>query len=317
MGLSTTSFAVIADTEVEKNNLNTTVPGLVEGTMCYVLDSNKTYKKTSGAWPQYQPDAAMQSQIDGFVASLATKADSSTVSALATTVSNKADSSTVSALSTTVSGKADTTTVNAALATKADSSTVSSISSAVTGLTTTVSGLSTSVTGLTTTVSGLTTTISNLTLDTIPEGTTNKYYTQTEKTKLAGLVNAATPSNNVASRSIVTSTGATGFQVSSTRGANVKYSCSITTTATIGGNQTGTIVLEIAPTNSATAGDWVEAARITNGQAISLAVVLQSVQQTTNVLEAYVPAGYYAKLRSINVSGTPTYSFVSGQETLV
>lgn len=119
-----------------------------------------------------------------------------------------------------------------------------------------------------------------------------------------------------ASHSIVTGTGATGFQISATRNAFASYSVTATTTATIGGNSSGTVVLEVAPTNSATASDWVEIARFTNGQAISLAVALQSVQTLAGQLNGMVPAGYYAKIRSINNSGTPTYAYNSGQEVL-
>lgn len=120
-----------------------------------------------------------------------------------------------------------------------------------------------------------------------------------------------------ASRSIVTGTGATGFQVSSGRSSFLNYSITIVTTASIGGNASGTVVLEIAPTNSATAGDWVEIGRITNGQTITLALTLQSVQTVAGQVGGFLPAGYYAKLRSINNSGTPTYSFSSGQENLI
>lgn len=119
------------------------------------------------------------------------------------------------------------------------------------------------------------------------------------------------------SRSIVTGTGATGFQVSAGRSAFVNYNVTIVTTATIGGNTSGTVVLEIAPTNSATAGDWAEVGRYTNGQSISLALALQSVQTLAGQISGFIPAGYYAKLRSINNSGTPTYTYNSGQKVLI
>lgn len=116
---------------------------------------------------------------------------------------------------------------------------------------------------------------------------------------------------------LTSGTGATGFQISSSRDAMADYSVTVVTSATIGGNSSGTVVLEEAATNSATAGDWVEVARCTNGQSISLAVILQSVQTFACPMTAMVPAGYYTKIRSINNSGTPTYSYNSGQETLM
>lgn len=132
-----------------------------------------------------------------------------------------------------------------------------------------------------------------------------------DKIKLDGIL-AMSPATN--SRSITSSTGAAGFLISSTRNAFVNYSTTISTTATIGGNSSGTVVLEIAPTNSATPSDWVEIGRFTNGQSISLALVLQSVQTLAGQISGMIPAGYYAKLRSINNSGTPSYSYNSGQE---
>lgn len=122
--------------------------------------------------------------------------------------------------------------------------------------------------------------------------------------------------NNAPSRSIVTGTGATGFQVSSTRNANVQYSPTMVTTASISGNASDVIVFEIAPTNSATAGDWVEIGRLTNAQALSLAITLQSVQTTSGILGGIIPTGYYAKMRAIT-SGTVTNSYSSGQEVLL
>lgn len=119
------------------------------------------------------------------------------------------------------------------------------------------------------------------------------------------------------SRSLVTGTGAVGFQVSSSQDSMVNYGITMATTATIGGSASGTVVLEVAPTNSATAGDWKEVARFTNGQSISLAIALQSVQTLAGNLTGIVPAGYYAKLRTINNSGSPTFTYASGQETLL
>lgn len=122
-----------------------------------------------------------------------------------------------------------------------------------------------------------------------------------------------------ATRSIVTGTGAVGFQPSATRDVFGNYNVTIASAVQIGvaTNVQGTMVLEIAPTNSATAGDWVEVARFTNGQNIGLALALASTQTLAGQLSGMIPAGYYAKIRSINNSGTPTYTYNSGQEVLL
>lgn len=121
--------------------------------------------------------------------------------------------------------------------------------------------------------------------------------------------------NNIPSHSIVTTAAAAnGWQISSTRNASVFYSVNVNTTATIGGASDGYILLEIAATNSTTASDWKEVSRTRNGQTVTLALALNSIQNIGSELMNIVPAGYYVRLRSVNVSGTPTYTYVSGQE---
>lgn len=122
--------------------------------------------------------------------------------------------------------------------------------------------------------------------------------------------------NNAPGRTIVTGTGATGFQPSSSRDTMVSYSVTITSAVQIGlvTNVEGYVVLEIAPTNSATAGHWVEIARVANGQQIGLALAFSSTQKVGGTLTGIVPAGYFAKVRSVNVNSTPTYILNSGQE---
>lgn len=123
--------------------------------------------------------------------------------------------------------------------------------------------------------------------------------------------------NNAPGRSIVTGTGAVGFQVSTTKDAFVTYSPKIITTATIVGGADGYIVLEICSTNSVTPVNWLEVGRMENGQSLSLAITLQSVQPVGSALVCMIPAGWYAKLRSVNVTGTPVSSYISGQEVLL
>lgn len=134
---------------------------------------------------------------------------------------------------------------------------------------------------------------------------------------VTGITAGTARSQSAVSHSLTTSTGAAGFQVSSARDSMVTYTISIISTATIGNAGDGTVVLEIAPTNSVTAGDWVEVARFRNGQNITLAALLSSVQTANGAVFGMVPAGYYAKLRTVNNSGTPTYGYISGQETLL
>lgn len=121
----------------------------------------------------------------------------------------------------------------------------------------------------------------------------------------------AAASQSAASRSLNTA-----FQVSSTRGAFVSYSVQLTVTASIAGGQNGDVILEIASDSGFTTN--VQTVAIAGlGQTYTLAVAIQGVQPQTGCVAGFVPAGYYARLRTVNNTGTPTYSVRAGQETLV
>lgn len=134
------------------------------------------------------------------------------------------------------------------------------------------------------------------------------------------LINLPSPSmtiTNGVSRSMVTSTSATGFQISSTKKTMVVYSVKISTSSTIGGSAEGEVYLETAATNSITPSDWTTISKISSGQTITLAIALQSVQPITGQLIGMIAVGNYVRLRSNNVSGTPTYTYITGQETII
>ncbi|HNA25154.1 MAG TPA: hypothetical protein PLI01_00335 [Nitrospira sp.] len=117
------------------------------------------------------------------------------------------------------------------------------------------------------------------------------------------------------SRSLTTGTGATGFQVSATQNVTVSYAVNIATVATLGAPAAGYITMEIAPTNSSNAADWYEVGTRCRADNTVGLLAVQSTQGNGCSLSAPIPAGYYVKLRSVTVSGTPTFTFVSGWET--
>lgn len=136
-----------------------------------------------------------------------------------------------------------------------------------------------------------------------------------------GVLNVPTPTgavtptiNDAPGRSLVTSTSATGYQISATRQSKGCYEGSVATTSTIGGPASATVFLETADTNSTTPGDWTVRARQTYSNTITLAVVLNQVQSNNWTLCRDIPAGKYVRLRAGAISGTASVSINSEQQ---
>jgi hypothetical protein len=120
--------------------------------------------------------------------------------------------------------------------------------------------------------------------------------------------------NDAPARSPVTSTTATGYQISATRAAYVCYEGSFSTTSTIGGPSGATVFLETADTNSTTAGDWTTKATQTYSNNITLAIVLNQVQGNNWSMCRFIPAGKYVRIRSGSVTGTASVTLNSTQQ---
>lgn len=119
-----------------------------------------------------------------------------------------------------------------------------------------------------------------------------------------------------ASQSAQTRSLNTAFQISTTRATLVVYSVKITVTASITGGQDGDVILEVASDSGFTTN--VQTLSIVgSGQTYSLAVAIQGVQPQTSVVSGYVPIGYYTRLRTVNNTGTPTFTYRAGQEILM
>lgn len=127
---------------------------------------------------------------------------------------------------------------------------------------------------------------------------------------------ASAPAESALSLSTTTGTGATGVVVSTTHDAYVFISGSASTTASIAGNAAEDVIIERAPTNSSTAGDWVEMGRIGNSQALSLAITLQSIQATKSQVCVFVPKGYAIKARTV-ASGTASATLGAVRQVLI
>lgn len=105
------------------------------------------------------------------------------------------------------------------------------------------------------------------------------------------------------------------FQISTSSGVNVVYSIDISATLSLSGGQSGSVVLEIASDSGFTS-NVQTLSQFTNSNSGTLTIGLNITQTNTAVLTGYIPTGYYARLRTINNTGSPTYTFKSGQELL-
>lgn len=105
------------------------------------------------------------------------------------------------------------------------------------------------------------------------------------------------------------------FQVSSTKNSTVNYSVDIATSLSLSGGAVGTVFLEICASSGFSSGVQ-EVGRYVNGQTGTLTLGLSLSQTGTANLSGFVPAGYYVRLRTANTTGTPTFTYRSGQETV-
>lgn len=106
------------------------------------------------------------------------------------------------------------------------------------------------------------------------------------------------------------------YQISAERDTLVNYSVDISTTLSLTGGQTGTVFLEYAD-NSGMTTNVVEVCRFVNGNTGTLTIGLNITQNSTGQLSGVIPAGKYARIRTANTTGTPTFTYRSGQEALV
>jgi len=120
--------------------------------------------------------------------------------------------------------------------------------------------------------------------------------------------------NDSPGRSLVTSTSATGFQISSTRNARACYEGSFSTTSSIGGNSAVSVFLETADTNSTTPGDWTTKARQAYSNNITLAVALNQVQGNNWSICRDIPAGKFVRIRSGSIAGTASATINTEQQ---
>lgn len=106
------------------------------------------------------------------------------------------------------------------------------------------------------------------------------------------------------------------FQISTIKDALVSYSVDISCTINLTSGQNGTTFLEYADDSGFTT-NVKEVCRTVNANTGSLTLGLNLTQISTSTLSGMIPAGKYARLRTANTTGSPTFTYRSGQEVLL
>lgn len=124
--------------------------------------------------------------------------------------------------------------------------------------------------------------------------------------------------NNILPRSFSAPTRSlnTAYQISTSRDASVSYSVDIAATISLTTGQSGMVVIEYAD-NSGISTNVVEVGRFVNGNAGSLTIGLNLTQTNTAQISGLIPASKYVRIRTVNTTGTPTFTYRSGQEVLL
>lgn len=148
-------------------------------------------------------------------------------------------------------------------------------------------------------------------------GTAGTYATVTTDAQGRVIAGTALSINDAPGRTLVSSTSATGFQISATRVAEVCYEGSLSTTSTIGGPSSASVFLETADTNSTTPGDWTVKAQQTYSNNITLAVVLNQVQGNNWSFCRIIPAGKFVRIRAGSITGTASVSLNATQQEVL
>lgn len=108
----------------------------------------------------------------------------------------------------------------------------------------------------------------------------------------------------------------TAFQISGTKNALVSYSVDISCTMSLTSGQSGTVVLEYADDSSFTTNvKTVSMPKNTNSGSLTIGLALTQVN--TASLSGVIPAAKYVRLRTVNNTGSPTFTLQNSQEVLL
>lgn len=106
------------------------------------------------------------------------------------------------------------------------------------------------------------------------------------------------------------------FQVSASRASFVSYTVDIATTLSLTGGQTGTVTLQYADDSGFTTNVKSIQSSV-NGNTGTLTIGLALTQTASAAVTGIIPAGKYVRIATANTTGTPTFTYRTGQEVLM
>lgn len=101
----------------------------------------------------------------------------------------------------------------------------------------------------------------------------------------------------------------TAYQVSSTNASNISVSPQITCALSLTGGASGIITLDISPNGTS---GWITVGTLPGSNTGTLTIGLATSQISGGQLSYDLPIGYYYRMTTNNVTGTPTYTFNGG-----
>lgn len=130
-----------------------------------------------------------------------------------------------------------------------------------------------------------------------------------------GLDGRVTTGGNMATPTAIASAGRNfnqAYQISSSVQSHISVSPQLSCNLSLAGGQSGTVILEISANGTS---GWIFEGELVGSNTGTLTIGLNTTQLTGTQLSADLPIGYYWRLTTTNVTGTPTYTFNGGNYT--
>lgn len=101
------------------------------------------------------------------------------------------------------------------------------------------------------------------------------------------------------------------YQISATRPARISVSVELSCSLSLSGGTSGQVILETSADGST---NWIFSGMVTASNTGSLTIGLNTTQISGSSLVENLPIGYYWRIRTNTITGTPTYTFNGGNQ---